>query len=429
MYLGYYGFCDAAKMESLVSRRLSDDEAIKDSVAAIIKKVREEGDKALFEYEEKFDASTLDSLLVSEAEFEAAEKEVPEELKDAIEVAYANIYAFHKAEVPQGEEVETMEGIKCWRKIVPISRVGLYVPGGSAPLFSTVLMLAIPAGIAGCETVMATPSRGGKVNSAVLYAAKRCGVKEVVKLGGAQAIAALAYGSESVGKVDKIFGPGNRYVSYAKQLVSSDVAIDMVAGPSEVMVVCDRTADPAYVASDLLSQAEHGKDSQVVLLIKADDEKEAEAIHEKVEAALEAALSILGRHEYMLPSLSHSAAFAAKKDEELLDLINAYAPEHLIINTENYMDLLDGVKNAGSVFLGPYSPESAGDYASGTNHTLPTSAWARSTGGVSLDSFIKKITVQHLTKEGLDKIAKTVTVMAEAEELFAHSQAVKVRVL
>ncbi len=428
MYLGYYGFCDAAKMESLVSRRLSDDESVKASVAEIIRRVREEGDRVLYEYEEKFDSSILSSLLVSEEEFEAAEKEVSPELKAAIEVAYGNVYSFHSAQLPKGEEVETMPGIKCWRKIVPISRVGLYVPGGSAPLFSTVLMLAIPASIAGSQIVMATPSRNGKVNSAVLYAAKRCGVKEVVKLGGAQAIAALAYGSESVGKVDKIFGPGNRYVSYAKLQVSADVAIDMVAGPSEVMVVCDKTSDPAFVASDLLSQAEHGKDSQVVLLVKAEKEEEAKEIYEKVEKALEAEISILGRQEYMLPSLSHSAAFAAKSDEALIEMINAYAPEHLIINTENYMELLEGVKNAGSVFLGPYSPESAGDYASGTNHTLPTSAWARSTGGVSLDSFIKKITVQHLTKEGLGKIAKTVTAMAEAEDLYAHSQAVKVRV-
>ncbi len=428
MYLKYYADPDESEYRLLLERRLSDDENLRNSVREILEGVRTRGDDALKEYEERFDSSILDSFYVSEDEFDEADAVVPQRLKDAIETAYRNILAFHEAQKPREECVETMNGVKCWRKIVPISRVGLYVPGGTAPLFSTVLMLAVPARAAGCGTLtLATPAKEGRVNPAVLYAARRCGVDNVLKLGGAQAIAAMAYGTQTIGKVDKIFGPGNRYVTFAKSMVSSFCAIDMLAGPSEVMVVCDSSSDPVYVACDLLSQAEHGRDSQVILMIRAADEKGAEEIYGKVEAALDEQISILGRHEYMLPSLSHSSAIAVYDDDKLMRIVNEYAPEHLILNCRNYLSLASRVESAGSVFLGPYSPESAGDYASGTNHTLPTSAWARSSSGVSLDSFIKKITMQELTREGLYSLSDAITVMAEAEDLMAHSQAVKVR--
>ena len=428
MYLKYYADPGESEYRLLLERKLSDDENLRNSVREILEDVRTRGDDALREYEERFDSSRLDSFYVSEAEFDEAEALVPQRLKDAIEIAYRNILAFHEAQKPQGECVETMNGVRCWRKIVPVSRVGLYVPGGTAPLFSTVLMLAIPARAAGCGSLtLATPAKEERVNPAVLYAARRCGVDNVLKLGGAQAIAAMAYGTQTIGKVDKIFGPGNRYVTFAKSIVSSFCAIDMLAGPSEVMVVCDASSDPVYVACDLLSQAEHGRDSQVILMIRAEDEKEAEKIYGKVEAALDDQIAILGRHEYMLPSLSHSCAIAVHDDDKLMRIVNEYAPEHLILNCRNYRSLASRVESAGSVFLGPYSPESAGDYASGTNHTLPTSAWARSSSGVSLDSFIKKITMQELTEKGLRSLSDAVVTMAEAEDLMAHSQAVKVR--
>lgn len=412
----------------LLERRLADDEQVRRSVESILLDVRTRGDEALKEYERKFDSSELDSFYVTEEEFDEAERTVPQDLKDAIALSFSNIRAFHEAQLPTGECVETLPGVTCSRKIVPIDRVGLYIPGGTAPLFSTVLMLAIPAKVARCPSiVLATPARGGVVNPAVLYAARVCGVNSVVKLGGAQAIAALAYGTETIGKVDKIFGPGNRYVATAKNLVSSVCSIDMVAGPSEVMVVMDSSARPDFVAYDLLSQSEHGPDSQVILLVRAKDEEEGRRLCESVEKALDEALSSLGRHEYMMPSLSHSAAMMVYDNEKVLEIVNEYAPEHLIINTEDCERILDGVRNAGSVFLGPWSPESAGDYASGTNHTLPTSGWAKSCGGVSTDSFLKKITVQKLTKSGLASLGKTVSTMAEAEDLMAHSMAVKVR--
>ncbi len=414
----------------LLKRSLKDDSEVAQIVNDVLDNVKNNGDRALFEYAKRFDNSNLDNLYVSMSEFEEAEKNTPDEVKAAIEVAYKNIYAFHKAQLPVGERVETQEGVVCFRKIAAIEKVGLYIPGGTAPLFSTVLMLAIPAKIAGCRSItMATPSKEGKVNPIVLYAAKRCGVDRVLKVGGAQAIAALAYGTESVNKVDKIFGPGNRFVAFAKKAVSEFCAVDMVAGPSEVLVVADRSADPLFVATDLLSQAEHGKDSQVILVIKAKDENEAKSIYTGIEKCLESELDKLGRKEYMLPSLSHSAAFAFYEDGKLLQLVNEYAPEHLILNTENYMELLDGVFNAGSVFLGQYSPESAGDYASGTNHTLPTSGWAVSSSGVSIDSYIKKITVQCLSDKGIRKLGPTVIRMAEAEDLTAHAEAARVRCL
>ena len=428
MYLRSYFDPSREVYMPLLRRELRDDENVRRSVKAIIDDVRLRGDEALREYEERFDSARLDDFYVTQAEFTEAEEAVSDELKQAVALAYRNIEAFHKAQLPSGEHVKTMEGVECFRKIVPIDSVGLYIPGGTAPLFSTVLMLAIPAKCAGCRSVtLATPARNGRVNPAVLYAASVCGVDRVVKLGGAQAIAALAYGTQSVGRVDKIFGPGNRYVSFAKELVSSVCSIDMIAGPSEVMVVADRTSEPAYIASDLLSQAEHGADSQVILLIRADSEAEAEEIYLRTEEALAREMSVLGRHEYMLASLSHSSALAFYDDSKLIEVINEYAPEHLIISTANADEILSGVTNAGSVFLGPYSPESAGDYASGTNHTLPTSGWARSCSGVSVDSFIKKITVQRLSAQGLKALGKAVVTMAEAENLMAHAYAVRVR--
>ncbi len=406
-----------------------DESAIRESVKKILKDVKNNKDDALIRLSREFDNTDLsEGFYVTEEEFEEAENLVPQHLKLAILKAYKNIKVFHKAEIARGECVETESGVICERKIVPISKIGLYVPGGTAPLFSTVLMLATPAEVAGCEDIiLSTPAKDGKISPAILYAAKIAGVKKVLKVGGAQAIAAFAYGTESVEKRDKIFGPGNRYVSVAKGLVQSVTAIDMIAGPSEVMVVIDKSANPLYAATDLLSQAEHGKDSQVVLVIKG-SKSEAKEIYENVEKALEAEIEKLGRKEYMLPSLSHSVAFSFDNNEEIIEAINLYGPEHLIINTRDDEEILNGIKNAGSIFLGPYSPESAGDYASGTNHTLPTSGWARSQSGVSTDSFIKKITVQRLSKEGIKNLAPVVIEMAEAEGLSAHAEAARVRI-
>ncbi len=423
MLLRYCGFSD-----EILKRPEEGRDDIIASVQEIIDEVRRGGDEALLSLSERFDGSRPDSLFVSDAELDEAERALPASLKEAMEAARRNILAFHSAQMPKGESVETAPGVVCSRKIVPIDRVGLYIPGGTAPLFSTVLMLAVPASVAGCRDIMlATPAKDGVVNPAILYAARISGVGRILKIGGAQAIAAFAYGTESVERRDKIFGPGNRYVTTAKMLVSSTVAIDMIAGPSEVMVAVDRSSDPLFAATDLLSQAEHGKDSQVMLAIRAESEEEARGIYEAIERELEAECEKLGRREYVLPSLSHSAAFPVYSDEALIDAINEYAPEHLIINTSDPDRIMDGVRNAGSVFLGPYSPESAGDYASGTNHTLPTSGWARSSSGVSLDSFLKKITVQRLTQEGIAGLAPIVEEMAGAEGLAAHKEAAAVR--
>ena len=414
--------------ETLLRRPSAGNDSVSEAVEAIINDVRMRGDAALFDYARRFDGSDLDSLFVSPSEIEASESLVSPALKAALINARDNIEAFHKAEMPEGESLETAPGVRCWRRIVPVPRVGLYIPGGTAPLFSTVLMLAIPARIAGCRDIMlSTPAKNGSVNPAILYAAKISGVEKILKVGGAQAIAAFAYGTESIEKCDKIFGPGNSYVTEAKRIVSAVTAIDMPAGPSEVMVVIDRTSDPAFAAADLLSQAEHGKDSQAMLVIRAADRKEAESIHSAVENAIGQELGIIGRHEYMLPSLSHSYAFPAYSDEEAAAIINEYAPEHLIISTKDPDVLLPMVENAGSVFLGSYTPEAAGDYASGTNHTLPTSGWARSVSGVSVDSFLKKITVQEITKDGLSELGKTIECLAANEGLDAHGYAVKVR--
>ena len=412
-----------------LTRPMDEDASLSLRVSEILSAVRECGDDAVKEYARVFDGSDLESLYATEEEFEEASKLVSPELKRALGEAKENITRFHSAQMIDEGKVEVTEGVVCWRKNVPINKVGLYVPGGSAPHFSTVLMLAIPASIAGCrEIILATPAKGGKVAHEILYAAKISGVTKVLKAGGAHAIAALAYGTRSVPKCDKIFGPGNRFVTEAKKLVSTTCAIDMLAGPSEVLVAIDSTSDVSFAAADLLSQAEHGKDSQVILLIMAEDKRKAEAIHAEVESAIEEELGRIGRHEYILPSLSHSHAFFVSSEEEMAHIINEYAPEHLIISTKDPETVLEKVENAGSVFLGRYTPESAGDYASGTNHTLPTSGWARSSAGVSLDSFIKKMTVQKITKAGLESLSDTITTMARKEGLDAHAYAVSVRV-
>lgn len=396
-----------------------------DNVQAILDRVREEGDKALFEYEKMFDKIELQTLAVSEKELAEAAQSVSEELKTAIQTAAKNIEKFHSAQKQEFKKIETTPGVTCWQKAVPITSVGLYIPGGSAPLFSTVLMLAIPARIAGCsEIVLCTPpDKNGNINPAILYAAQVAGVNRFFKLGGSQAIAAMAYGTESVPKVSKIFGPGNPYVTAAKQIVSlKDVAIDMPAGPSEVEVIADANANPAYIAADLLSQAEHGMDSQSILLTTS-----AELI-EKIEKEVEIQLNKLPRKEITSKSLEHSHLILLKDDSEIIRMTNLYAPEHLIIQTDNYLELAEQIVNAGSVFLGAYSPESAGDYASGTNHTLPTSGYAKAYSGVNLDSFLRKITFQELTKDGLNNLGPTIEIMAAGESLDAHKNAVNIRI-
>ena len=380
--------------------------------------------KPVIEYEEKFDHVHLDSLTVSEEEFAEAEKAVSIELKAAIMLAFNNIKKFHEAQKFESKPVNTLPGVTCWQKAVAIEKVGLYVPGGTAPLFSTVLMLATPAQIAGCkEIVLCTPpNREGKIHPAILYAAKIAGVSRVFKAGGVQAIGAMAYGTSSVPKVYKIFGPGNQYVMAAKQEVSlHDVAIDMPAGPSEVAVLADETANPIFVASDLLSQAEHGVDSQSMLITTS--ATLIRAVTEEVERQLEE----LPRKEIAARSLEHSKLILIDNMELAVEMMNRYAPEHLIIETKNYHELAEKIVNAGSVFLGAYSPESAGDYASGTNHTLPTNGYAKAYSGVSLDSFIRKITFQEITKEGIATIGPAIEVMAANEYLDAHKNAVSVR--
>jgi histidinol dehydrogenase len=394
-------------------------------VQPVLDAVKLHGDSALLEYTARFDRVNLNAVTVSAAEFEEAEALVDAGLKKAMEVASRNIETFHQAQQLVPRKITTTAGVTCWQKPVPIGRVGLYVPGGSAPLFSTVLMLAIPARIAGCGTrILCTPPMAnGKVHPAVLVAARLTGVTSVFKAGGAQAIAAMAYGTESVPAVYKIFGPGNQYVTAAKQLVARDgVAIDMPAGPSEVAVVADETAPPAFVASDLLSQAEHGADSQVILFTTR--RETAEAVMAEVERQLEQ----LPRSAIAAKALQHSRAFICTTMQEVMEMVNAYAPEHLILACDKAETLAEQVEEAGSVFLGHYTPESAGDYASGTNHTLPTNGHARAYNGVNLDSFVKKITFQQVSREGLENLADTITTMAEAEALMAHSRAVSIRI-
>lgn len=408
----------------MLRRPVLNVETLFENVGTILKEVRTNGDKAVIEYEERFDKVKLESLAVSEAEIKEAEKEVPIELKVAILLAQRNIYTFHKKQKFEGKKVETMEGVTCWQKAVGIEKVGLYIPGGTAPLFSTVLMLAVPAKIAGCkEIVLCTPpNKEGKINPAILYAAQVAGVSKIFKAGGVQAIGAMAYGTESVPKVYKIFGPGNQYVMAAKQQVAMhDVAIDMPAGPSEVEVIADETANPVFVAADLLSQAEHGVDSQVVLITTS------EKLLDEVEYEVQHQLSRLPRWQIAEKSLANSKLILVKDMDEVIELTNEYAPEHLIIETKNYMELAERVVNAGSVFLGSYTPESAGDYASGTNHTLPTNGYAKAYSGVSLDSFIRKITFQEISREGIQNIGPAIEVMAAHEQLDAHKNAVTVR--
>ena len=408
----------------LLKRPVMNMETLRGTVSEVLGRIKAEGDKAVLDYEERFDKVKLNGLAVSEAEIEEAESMVSDELKKAIQLAEQNIRTFHSAQKFVGKKVETQPGVTCWQKAVAIEKVGLYIPGGTAPLFSTVLMLATPAKIAGCkEIVLCTPpNKEGKVNPAILYAARVAGVSKIFKAGGVQAIGAMAYGTESVPKVYKIFGPGNQYVMAAKQQVSlHDVAIDMPAGPSEVEVLADESANPAFVAADLLSQAEHGVDSQVVLITTS------EALVSAVEEEVQRQLALLLRMEIASKSLVNSKLILVKDMDEAISMTNEYAPEHLIIETKNYMELAEKVVNAGSVFLGSLTPESAGDYASGTNHTLPTNGYAKAYSGVSLDSFIRKITFQEITREGILNIGPAIEVMASNEQLDAHKNAVSVR--
>ena len=415
---------ERSQWNDLLRRPTLNTATLRETVLEVLERVRTEGDKAVIEYEEKFDHVHLDNLAVTEDEFAEAEKAVSIELKAAIMLAFNNIRKFHEAQKFESKPVNTLPGVTCWQKAVAIEKVGLYVPGGTAPLFSTVLMLATPAQIAGCkEIVLCTPpNREGKIHPAILYAAQIAGVSRVFKAGGVQAIGAMAYGTSSVPKVYKIFGPGNQYVMAAKQEVSlHDVAIDMPAGPSEVAVLADETANPVFVASDLLSQAEHGVDSQSMLITTS--ATLVRAVTEEVERQLEQ----LPRKEIAARSLEHSKLILIDNMELAVEMMNRYAPEHLIIETKNYHELAEKIVNAGSVFLGAYSPESAGDYASGTNHTLPTNGYAKAYSGVSLDSFIRKITFQEITKEGIATIGPAIEIMAANEYLDAHKNAVSVR--
>lgn len=410
--------------QALLSRPHKDAADLGATVASVLNDVRMEGDNAVLRYEAKFDKAELSSLAVTEEELQEAEALVSEELKQSINLAHANIHRFHEAQRMQPVCVETAPGVHCWQKSVAIEKIGLYIPGGTAPLFSTVLMLATPAKIAGCADIVlcSPPSPQGKLHPAILYAAKVAGVNRIYKCGGVQAIGAMAYGTETVPKVSKIFGPGNQYVTCAKQQVSmTDVAIDMPAGPSEVAIVADKTCHPEYVAADMLSQAEHGMDSQSILF--TDNEDVARAVLAEVEKQLEA----LPRKEMASSSLGHSRIVVLHDMEEAFEICNQYAPEHLILAMDTALDWADRVVNAGSVFLGHYSCESAGDYASGTNHTLPTSGYAKAYSGVNLDSFCRKITFQHLTREGIESIGRAVEVMAEAESLDAHRNAMTLR--
>ena len=415
---------ERSEWAEIVERPHLDVSQLNETVASVLADIRKRGDDAVKGYELKFDHVDLSTLAVSEEEMEEAERLVDAELKAAIQLAHYNIHAFHEAQQFRKKVVETQSGVACWQKSVPIARVGLYIPGGTAPLFSTVLMLATPAKIAGCEEIVlcTPPNREGKVNPAILVAARIAGVSKIFKAGGVQAIGAMAYGTESVPKVYKIFGPGNQYVMAAKQQVSlHDVAIDMPAGPSEVCVIADEEANIEFVAADLLSQAEHGIDSQVLLITTS------EQVILDVQAEVNRQLDLLPRKEIAAKALENSRLVLVHDKQEAIDLSNAYAPEHLIIQTKDYEKLAKKVVNAGSVFLGAYASESAGDYASGTNHTLPTHGYATAYSGVNLDSYCRKITFQHLTEDGIRCIGHAVVLMAEAEQLEAHANAMRVR--
>ena len=412
------------KWAEILRRPALNTESLFDTVRGIIDRVRTEGDKAVIEYEATFDKAELTSLAVTNEELEEGVALVSEELKAAISLAKQNIERFHAAQKFVGKKVETMPGVTCWQKAVGIEKVGLYIPGGTAPLFSTVLMLAVPAKIAGCKDIIlcTPPDSKGKIHPAILFAARLAGVDRIFKAGGVQAIAAMAYGTESIPKVYKIFGPGNQYVTAAKQVVSlRDVSIDMPAGPSEVEVLADDSANPVFVAADLLSQAEHGVDSQAILITTS--ERLQAAVVEEVERQL----AELPRREIAEKSLANSKLILVNDMDEAVELTNEYAPEHLIVETSDYMEVAERVVNAGSVFLGSFSPESAGDYASGTNHTLPTNGYAKAYSGVSLDSFIRKITFQEICSDGMKAIGPAIETMAANEQLDAHKNAVTVR--
>ncbi len=420
-----YKYPSRQQWADIVERPRLDLTQLNETVSHVLADIRQRGDEAVREYELKFDKAQLTTLAVSEQEMDEAEQQVSNDLRDAIILAHHNIKVFHISQRFVGQKVKTQEGVTCWQKSVAIERVGLYIPGGTAPLFSTVLMLATPAKIAGCkEIVLCTPpNREGKVNPAILVAARIAGVSKIYKIGGVQAIGAMAYGTQSVPKVFKIFGPGNQYVMAAKQHVSLDeVAIDMPAGPSEVCVLADASARAEFVAADLLSQAEHGIDSQVLLITTSEDKLN------EIHSELDKQLNVLPRKEIAARALENSCYVLVKDYDEMMELTNLYAPEHLVIQTSNYEQLAEKVVNAGSVFLGPYACESAGDYASGTNHTLPTHGYATAYNGVNLDSYCRKITFQHLTKEGIDHIGRAVELMAEAEQLDAHKNAMTVRI-
>ena len=412
---------------NLTARAGESDKDIETSVSSTLEYVRTKGDEALLDLESRYDGvefSSAEALRISEKKIEEAAASVPQELNEAIVQAYSNIKKFHEAQMPEVVKVETSPGVTCMQKAVPIRRVGLYVPGGRAPLFSTVLMLAIPAQVAGCqEIVLCTPpGKDGKANKTIVYAASVCGVRNIFKICGAQAIAAMAYGTETIAKCDKIFGPGNRYVMKAKQMVGLSVtAIDMPAGPSEVMVLADETAVPDYVAADFLSQSEHGPDSQSVLVCTS------EAIADAVAESIARQSARLKRGEIIAKALENSRIVVLRERDEVVDFANEYAPEHLIVSMADPWDVADRIVAAGSIFIGNYSPESAGDYASGTNHTLPTSGWAHSFSGLNLDAFMRKMTIQELSRDGLAGLGDTVRTMALAEGLDAHAAAVEVR--
>lgn len=411
----------------LISRAAESDSDIDASVRATLEYVRTQGDKAVLDLESRYDNivfTSVEALKVSDKEIAEATASVSPELKAAIAQAYSNIRKFHSAQMPQTVKVETSPGVVCYQKAVPLRRVGLYIPGGRAPLFSTVLMLAVPASVAGCpETVLCTPpDKEGKANPVIVYAASVCGVRNIFKIGGAQAVAAMAYGTETLAKCDKIFGPGNRYVMKAKQMVGLSVtAIDMPAGPSEVMVLADETAEPDFVAADFLSQSEHGPDSQSILVCTS------EAIAKSVEDAVARQTARLSRGSVIAKALEHSRMVVLSSREDIIDFANEYAPEHLIISMRDPWSVAERIVAAGSIFIGNYSPESAGDYASGTNHTLPTGGWARSFSGLNLDAFMRKMTVQEISREGLAGLGDTIRTMALAEGLDAHAAAVEVR--
>jgi histidinol dehydrogenase len=419
-----FKYPDRTIWSEILQRPLFDSSSLEATVNNVLREVKEGGDAAVRKFTLQFDKANIGDLRVSDKEIDNSQKSIGEELKEAILVAKNNIEKFHKAQLRTDEFVETVPGVQCWRKMVAIERVGLYVPGGTAPLFSTILMLAIPAKLAGCKQIVlcSPPGADGTLDPAILFTAKLVGITKIFRVGGVQAIAAMSYGTESIPRVYKIFGPGNQYVTYAKQLVQKEgIAIDLPAGPSEVAVYADETADPRFIASDLLSQAEHGIDSQVLFVTTQS------LLIEEVLKAIDNQIVLLPRKNIAIKALENSKAILVKTENDALDVVNEYAPEHLILACANADDVAEKVINAGSVFLGNYSPESVGDYASGTNHTLPTNGYAKAYSGVSIDSFVKKITFQKLTKEGLSNLGTTVEVLAGAEGLVAHKNAVTIR--